>query len=83
MFGRRKSRPGRAAAAPERSEEEAPIPAGTFIATGSGKVAHIKSALHPGARCEAMREWTDWRRTGALTLPLCRRCENSLEGNPS
>jgi hypothetical protein len=77
---------GRKRAAPvqeTRSEEEAPIPAGTFIATGSGKVAHIKSALHPGARCEAMREWTDWRRTGTLTLPLCRRCENSLEGKPS
>jgi hypothetical protein len=77
MFGRRKSRPGRAAAAPERSEEEEAIPAGALIATRTGNVAHIKSGLpgEPGALCEALRQWTDWRAVSAGDgLKPCHRC---------
>jgi hypothetical protein len=42
---------------------EPAIPAGALIATRTGEVAHRKSGLpgEPGARCEAMRQWTDWR----------------------
>ena len=53
-----------------------PIPAGSLIATRTGTVAHRKSALHPGARCEAMREWTDWRLVGSdEELKPCHRCD--------
>ena len=60
---------------------EAAIPAGSLIATRTGTVAHTKSALHPGARCEAMREWTDWRIVGSdEELRPCHRCDLAGEG---
>ena len=64
---------------------EQPIPAGTRIYTSDSpkvKVAHVKSALHPGAVCEAMslREgpWlgigSDEEKRHAALLRLCSRC---------
>jgi len=62
-----------------RSErDEQPIPAGSLIATRTGKIAHVKSGLpgEPGARCEAMRLWTDWRIVGdGEEMGLCHRCD--------
>jgi hypothetical protein len=58
------------------AEAEPAIPAGALVATRTGTVAHRKSALHPGARCEALSEWTDWRLVGeGEGLRLCHRCE--------
>jgi hypothetical protein len=58
------------------AEAEPAIPAGSLIATRTGQVAHRKSALHPGARCEAMHEWTDWRLVSDDEgLRPCHRCE--------
>ena len=55
---------------------EPAIPAGALIATRTGTVAHRKSPLHPGARCEAMHEWTDWRIVSDDEgLKPCHRCE--------
>ena len=60
---------------------ETPIPAGSRIATRTGTVAHRKSALHPGARCEAMHEWTDWRVVSdSEGLRPCHRCELAVVG---
>ena len=67
--------------APERAGEEVPIPAGALIATRTGDVAHRKSALRPGADCEALSEWTDWRLVGeGEGFRPCHRCELALEG---
>jgi hypothetical protein len=58
-----------------RSERpEQPIPAGSLIATRSGKLAHLKSASGPGALCEDMRLWAEWYPDRAPSLPLCTRC---------
>jgi hypothetical protein len=57
---------------------EIPIPAGSLIATRTGTVAHRKSGLpgEPGARCEAMRQWTDWRIVSDDEgLRPCHRCD--------
>lgn len=63
------------------AQAEAPIPAGTLIATRTGTVAHRKSALHPGARCEALSAWTDWRVVSdSEGLRPCHRCELASEG---
>jgi hypothetical protein len=55
---------------------EIPIPAGALIATRTGTVGHRKSALRPGARCEALSEWMDWRiASDDEGLKPCHRCE--------
>lgn len=57
-----------------------PIKAGALIATRTGQVAHIKSALYPGARCEAMGQWQDWRIVGSDEgLRDCHRCGMAVE----
>ena len=56
------------------------VPAGSLIATRTGNVAHRKSALHPGASCEALSEWTDWRVVGSGEgLKPCHRCDLAVE----
>jgi hypothetical protein len=85
IFKRRPTRLGRQLALGELEDAmgaaERAVPAGTLIYTASGRVAHVKSAIHPGALCPAMREWTDWLGTGsdeerdrAASLPSCPRC---------
>ena len=61
-----------------------PLPPGARIYTSVSPkvaVAHVKSAVNPGAVCEAMSERTDWLGTGsdeerqhAASLRLCHRC---------
>jgi hypothetical protein len=70
-----------------------PIPAGARIFTSwSPKVtvAHVKSALHPGAVCEAMSQREDWLGAGsdeeryrAASLRLCSRCATGDYGDGS
>lgn len=80
LFSKRPSRLARVLAGHDLAgamlRAEVPIPAGALIATRTGTVAHRKSALHPGAKCEAMHEWTDWRLVSdGEGLKPCRRCE--------
>lgn len=49
-----------------------PIPSGALIATRTGAVAHVKSALHPGADCEAMRLWECRQQRGRVRRVMTR-----------
>jgi hypothetical protein len=55
---------------------ERPIPAGSLIATRTGKLAHIKSGQVgvPGSVCDDLRKFTDWLYPAPSSLPLCPRC---------
>lgn len=59
---------------PDSATDQAPIPPGSLITTRTSTLAHIKSAVHPGACCEALSEWTDWRVAGE-GAPICHRCD--------
>ena len=94
LFGKRAARQQALAdldTAIARSErDEQPIPAGSLIATRTGKLAHVKSgrAGEPGALCPDLRLWTDWDPGRAtLPLPLCPKCGReagiSTEGKAS
>jgi hypothetical protein len=78
MRFRKRKAAGPAPAVAAAVPPETPIPAGSLIATRTGKIAHVKSGLpgEPGARCEAMRLWTDWRIVGSdEEMGLCHRCD--------
>ena len=84
LFSKKPSRLERLLAAGRLQEAmervEPAIPAGALIATRTGTVGHRKSALHPGARCEALSEWTEWRLAGDEEgLKPCHRCELASE----
>lgn len=80
LFGKRAARQQALAdldTAIARSErDEQAIPAGSLIATRTGKLAHIKSGQVgvPGSVCDDLRKFTDWLYPAPSSLPLCPRC---------
>jgi hypothetical protein len=81
----RAGRPARGLAERLPVAPETAIPAGSRIyASESPKitVAHLKSALNPGAACEAMSQRVTWlglgsdaERKRAASMRLCSQCE--------
>ena len=55
---------------------ERAIPAGSLIATRTGKLAHLKSGAvdAPGSVCEDLRLFEDWLYPAPSSLPICPKC---------